>query len=51
MPAGGFDVTEPSTNEAELATLKSELVEYLAGSLGGDKDAAEWVVLAVLARM
>lgn len=32
-------------------TLRDELVAYLADGLGGDTDAAEWVLIALLARM
>lgn len=39
------------TATAELAGLRKELVEYLAGGLGGDVDAAEWLLIALLARM
>lgn len=47
----GFDAPIPSTDSAELSALRAELVDYIAGGLGGDKDAAEWVLLALLARM
>lgn len=40
----------PGSPEAKQA-LRAELVEYLAAGLGGDRDAAEWVLLALLARM
>lgn len=40
----------PTEKEAREA-LRKELVAYLADSLGGDSDAAEWVLLALVARM
>ncbi|CDR48017.1 hypothetical protein NBRC10512_002616 [Rhodotorula toruloides] len=40
----------PTEKEAREA-LRKELVAYLADSLGGDSDAAEWVLLALVARI
>lgn len=51
VPPAGFEVMPPSTDAAELTALRAELIDYLAGALGGDHDAAEWVLLALLARM
>lgn len=47
----GFETGAVPTAAEELAALRSELVQYVAGGLGGDVDAAEWVILALLARM
>lgn len=40
----------PESTEAKQA-VRDELVEYLAGCFGGDRDAAEWLLLALIARM
>lgn len=40
----------PSSADSRAA-LREELVEYLAASLGDDRDAAEWLLLALVARM
>ena len=40
----------PSSTESRAA-LRNELVHYLASSLGEDRDAAEWLLLALVARM
>lgn len=53
-----FSLPAPRPSEPELpsstdsrAVLRTELVDYLASSLGGDRDAAEWLLLALVARM
>ena len=51
VQAAGFDVDAPSADAAELSALRAELVDYIADGVGGDKDAAEWVLFALLARM
>ncbi|GAA5888198.1 hypothetical protein JCM6882_000317 [Rhodosporidiobolus microsporus] len=40
-----------SVELADKTALREELVRYLAASLGGDEDAAEWVLLALVARI
>ncbi|GAA5977961.1 hypothetical protein JCM10908_004177 [Rhodotorula pacifica] len=40
----------PATQDTRQA-LRDELVEYLAASLGEDRDAAEWLLLALVARI
>lgn len=40
-----------STPVADVVDLRKELIEYLASSVAGDVDAAEWVLLAVLGHM
>jgi hypothetical protein len=30
---------------------RAALIEYLSHGVGGDKEAAEWILLAILARM
>lgn len=42
--------TKPTVANAEEC-LRGELIEYLSTGLGGDVEAAEWVLLAMLARM
>jgi hypothetical protein len=51
LPASkpAFDPLPTGSNG--VAELRKELIEYLAGGVGGDMDAAEWVLLALLARM
>ncbi|GAA5927019.1 hypothetical protein JCM10213_005555 [Rhodosporidiobolus nylandii] len=41
----------PSVDVADKEALRQQLVDYLAASLGGDVDAAEWVLLALVARI
>ncbi|GAA5996352.1 uncharacterized protein JCM10292_007553 [Rhodotorula paludigena] len=41
----------PKSSASSREGLRKELVAYLADQLGGDKDAAEWVLLALLARI
>ncbi|GAA5862180.1 hypothetical protein JCM8547_007765 [Rhodosporidiobolus lusitaniae] len=43
--------TAPSDVPDDKEALREELVEYLAASLGGDVHAAEWVLLALVARI
>ncbi|KAK4058932.1 hypothetical protein OIO90_000378 [Microbotryomycetes sp. JL221] len=38
-------------DKSELEEIRSRLVEYLASGLGGDVDAAEWLLLALLTRV
>lgn len=38
-----------AVNECE--GLRRELIDYLAAGLGGDMEAAEWVLFALMARM
>lgn len=40
----------PESSESKQA-VRDELIEYLAASFGGDRDAAEWLLLALIARM
>ncbi|POY76677.1 hypothetical protein BMF94_0269 [Rhodotorula taiwanensis] len=40
----------PESSESKQA-VRDELVEYLAASFGGDRDAAEWLLLALIARI
>ncbi|GAA5833275.1 hypothetical protein JCM11251_005191 [Rhodosporidiobolus azoricus] len=41
----------PVAGSEDTAALRKELVQYLAASLGGDEDAAEWVLLALVTRI
>lgn len=41
----------PLADSSDKTDLRAQLVEYIAASLGGDKTAAEWVLLALVARM
>lgn len=51
LPAPKATFAELPTAADELVRLRNELIEYLAGGLGGDIDAAEWLLLALLTRM
>ncbi|KAK4705715.1 hypothetical protein P7C70_g487, partial [Phenoliferia sp. Uapishka_3] len=47
-------VTPPTPTFAispEMQSIRSQLVEYLADAVGGDVDAAEWILLALLGRI
>lgn len=50
-PASKPTLPAAPTDKAAKEALRKELVAYLADSLGGDTDAAEWVLLALVARM
>ncbi|BGP38039.1 hypothetical protein JCM10450v2_001972 [Rhodotorula kratochvilovae] len=41
----------PPSDTASRGELRRELVAYLAEQLGGDSDAAEWVLMALVARI
>lgn len=51
LPAPSLDLPVISTSTEENALLRNELIEYLKAGLGDDEDAAEWLLLAVLAKM
>ncbi|ORY61928.1 mini-chromosome maintenance replisome factor-domain-containing protein [Leucosporidium creatinivorum] len=51
LPAPQPTLVELPTAADELVRLRNELIEYLAGGLGGDVDAAEWLLLALLTRI
>ncbi|BGP30158.1 hypothetical protein JCM10296v2_001910 [Rhodotorula toruloides] len=50
-PASKPTLPDAPTEKEARETLRKELVAYLADSLGGDSDAAEWVLLALVARI
>jgi len=43
--------TSSEITRADAETLRSEIIEYLASELDGDLEAAEWLLLALIARM
>ncbi|GAA5863858.1 hypothetical protein JCM1840_005793 [Sporobolomyces johnsonii] len=51
LPAPGPSLPSTSTDSEEAKSIRNEIVSYLAESLGGDVDAAEWVLLALVARI
>ncbi|KAK4053744.1 hypothetical protein OIV83_001400 [Microbotryomycetes sp. JL201] len=40
-----------SSQEMDAASIRAELLAYLASGLGGDNEAAEWLLLALLTRV
>lgn len=46
-------VASPVLDAADLEPIRTELIEYIAreGGLGGDFEAAEWILLALIAHM
>jgi len=50
-PATKASLAKVAGDAAAREALRRELVAYLADELGGDSDAAEWVLLALVARM
>ncbi|KAM0792235.1 hypothetical protein ACM66B_004930 [Microbotryomycetes sp. NB124-2] len=57
VPAVHVILALPSAERTEAGSavdssvVRSELVEYLASGLGGDEDAAEWLLLSLLTRV
>lgn len=51
LPASTIPLVELPTTVEGKTTMRQELIAYLQSGLGGDIDAAEWVLLAILARM
>ncbi|GAA5975722.1 hypothetical protein JCM21900_006293 [Sporobolomyces salmonicolor] len=51
LPAPRSSLPSTCTDSEGTKSIRKELVSYLAESLGGDVDAAEWVLLALVARI